>query len=111
MGPTVKFDADNQTVEIEDGSGPITLRMEAIDAIFSVLMEAAAGPNLDEPGGVHHPTGINAIPSDEALTLWMEFPDGSRGQFVFPAPGKTQQQVAAASEAIKEGFQILFAAH
>ncbi|MDH0116749.1 hypothetical protein N7379_19860 [Rhizobium pusense] len=111
MGPTVKFDADNQTVEIEDGSGPITLRMEAIDAIFAVLTDAAAGPTLDDPGGVHHPTGINAIPSDGALTLWMEFSDGSRGQFVFPAPGKTQQQVAAASEAIKKGFQMLFAAH
>ncbi|MCY1251153.1 hypothetical protein D9M72_648780 [compost metagenome] len=85
--------------------------MEAVDAIFEALTNAAAGPTLDDPGGVHHPVGINAVPADGALTLLMDFPDGSTGQFVFPAPGKTRDQVATASEAIRRGFQMLFAAH
>lgn len=111
MKPAVKFDAESQTVEVMDGGEPVTLRMEAINAIFETLMKASAAPALEEPEGVHYPTGINAAPSDEALRLVMDFPDGSMAQFVFPAPGKTHDQVAVASEAIRQGFLMLFASH
>lgn len=111
MKPVAKFRAEKQTVDVTDGGRTVTLRMEAINALFEELMGASAAPALKEPEGVHYPTGINAAPSDEALRLVMDFPDGSIGQFVFPAPGKSHDQVAVASEAIRKGFLMLFASH
>lgn len=111
MKPTAKFFSETQSVQVRDGGEPITLSMDAVEAIFMTLSNEAAGPKLDNPGGVHHPAGINAVPSDGALTILMDFQDGSTGQFVFPAPGKTHSQVAAASEVIRKGFQMLFETH
>ncbi len=111
MGPTAKFSADNQTVEVDDGAGPITLRIEVVYAIFEALMGGATYPTLGSPDGVRYPADINTIPSEGELTLWMDFQDDSREHFVFPAPGKTHDQVAAASEAIRKGFRMLFLAN
>lgn len=109
MKPKARFDARSQTVIINDGINETAITLDTAGAIFEALAKASMAPALEEPEGTHYPTGINAVPAQGSLALYMEFPNGSSGQFVFPAPGKSLEQVAAASEAIKAGFAKLFA--
>lgn len=111
MKPKARYDQRANAVILDEGSGPITISLDGATAIFEAMEEAAAGPSLSDPGGIHYPTAINAIPADGQLSIYMEFVDGSKGQFVFPAPGKSQEQVALASEAIRSGFAKLFSTH
>lgn len=106
-----RYIRNHNTVAIDANGTKVSLSLDDIDQIFSVLMEANKAPQLEAPSGVHYPTGINAVPLDGALHLYMQFPDGSEGQFAFEAPGKSQEQVSLASQAIRSGFEQLFAVH
>lgn len=111
MKPKAYFDAKSQMIVLDEGNGEVSLTLKGADAVFHALEKAAKTPVLEDPGGDHYPTGINAVPAAGKLTIYMEFSDGSSGRFLFPAPGKSEEQVAAASEVIRSGFAKLFATH
>lgn len=107
---TNSYAREGKVTIVEDGKEAV-LSIAAMGAAFEALEAAGRGPKLEEVDGIHYPREINAVPQDEQLAIYMKFDDGVEAQFVFPAPGKTRDQVASASEAMRSAFAMLYALH
>lgn len=109
MKPIVKISNKNETVELIDGNDHITLRMEAVDAIFEALMESGEEEITNDAEGVIYPVGIGATPKEGELRVMVTLEDGTEHVFAFRAPGKSIDHVRGAADSLQECFQRLFA--
>lgn len=108
----VKLDRDKHGVVVEcdraDGStGQVLVTVDAAEAIYQTLLSARAVPPLTDPDGMHVVTGFMGEPYAEEFHLILHTTGGQQAIFVFAAPGKTQDQVATVSLAIRDAMMRL----